>query len=194
MIDRRKGNKSDPPAHRLDVTLSIFWYVIRLNFSIFNFLRIQDEIFLIRINFRLLRRIRKKSKYYTFIYNIKSLERQYTCNIAKSIVWGKSRNRVNGCAMLGCKSLRDRRRIGRKKKKGVIFPTETAMRSLFVPLNSVACRAAPRHSGVVRVKKPLRQMFDCSRDAPEELVVLYSRYSRMRFETLRKGLVETLGG
>lgn len=36
-------------------------------------------------------------------------------------------------------------------------------------------------------------MFDCSRDAPEELVVLYSRYSRMRFETLGKGLVETLG-
>jgi len=34
-------------------------------------------------------------------------------------------------------------------------------------------------------------MFDCSRDAPEELVVLYSQYSCAGFETLRKGLAET---
>jgi len=40
-----------------------------------------------------------------------------------------------------------------------------------VPLDSVACRATPRRSGRCEGKEPLRQMFDCWRDAPEELLL-----------------------
>lgn len=43
----------------------------------------------------------------------------------------------------------DTYRKKKKKREILIFPAQIAMkkaRSLFVPLNSVACRAAPRHS------------------------------------------------
>lgn len=64
----------------------------------------------------------------------------------------------------------------RRKEEILIFLAQTDEKTkegLFVPLNS--CRAGPRRviSAVVRAKKPLRQMFDRLRDAPEELVVFY---------------------